>query len=64
MANYTRLTNLEVTGNLKTKGTMAVKGISDITRPTAAGDSYSKAQVKSIVDAVDAILTALGKPTS
>lgn len=64
MANYTRLTNLEVTGELKTKGTTVVKGISDITRPTAAGDSYSKAQLKTVVDAVDAILTALGKPVS
>lgn len=64
MAAYTKLTNLEVTGDLKTSGTVTVSGIGDITRPTAAGDSYSKDQVKSLVDAVDAILTLLGKPTS
>ena len=64
MAAYTKLTNLEVTGDLKTSGTIKATGVADITRPTAAGDSYSKAQVKSLVDAVDAILTLLGKPTS
>ena len=62
MANYTRLTNLEVTGDLKANG--VTLDLSEITRPTAAGDSYSKAQVKSLVDAVDGILTALGKPAS
>ena len=62
MANYTRLTNLEVTGDLKANG--VTLDLSEITRPTAAGDSYSKAQVKSLVDAVDGILTALGKPVS
>lgn len=64
MGAYTKLTNLEVTGDLKTSGTVTVPGVGDITRPTAAGDSYSKAQVKSLVDAVDAILTLLGKPVS
>ena len=63
MANYTKLTNLEVTGDLKTS-TVKAAGVADITRPTAAGDSYSKAQIKTIVDAVDGILTALGKPAS
>ena len=62
MANYTKLTNLEVTGDLKSNG--VTLDLSSITRPTAAGDSYSKAQIKTIVDAVDGILTALGKPTS
>lgn len=62
MANYTVLTNLKVTGDLQANG--VTLDLSDVTRPTAAGDSYSKAQVKSLVDAVDAILTALGKPTS
>lgn len=62
MANYTRLTNLEVTGDLKADG--VTLDLSSVTRPTAAGDSYSKSQIKSIVDAVDGILTALGKPTS
>lgn len=64
MANYTKLTNLEVTGDLKTSGTVTLAGVGDIARPTEAGGSYSKDQVKSIVDAVDAILTLLGKPTS
>lgn len=62
--DYTRYTNLEVTGELKTSGTINVPGVGDITRPTAAGDSYSKAQVKSLVDAVDALLTLLGKASS
>ena len=62
MAAYTKLTNLEVTGDLKADG--VTLDLADITRPTAAGDSYSKAQIKTIVDAVDGILTALGKPTS
>ena len=62
--DYTRYTNLEVTGELKASGTISVPGVGDITRPTAAGDSYSKAQVKSLVDAVDAILTLLGKASS
>ena len=59
---YSRFTNVEVTGELKANGVKL--DLSDITRPTAAGDSYSKEQVKSLVDAVDAILTKLGKPTS
>lgn len=62
MANYTRLTNLEVTGELKANGVKL--DLSEITRPTAAGDSYSKAQLKTVVDAVDALMTLLGKPTS
>lgn len=60
--NYTRFTNAEVTGELKANKVKL--DLSSITRPTAAGDSYSKDQVKSIVDAVNGILTALGKPTS
>ena len=60
--NYSRFTNVEVTGDLKANS--VTLDLSEITRPTAAGDSYSKAQVKSLVDAVDGILTALGKPVS
>lgn len=62
MANYTKLTNLKVTGDLQANG--VTLDLSSITRPTAAGDEYSNTQVKSIVDAVNGILTALGKPTS
>ena len=60
--NYTRFTDVEVTGELKANGVKL--DLSDITRPTAAGDSYSKAQLKTVVDAVDALMTLLGKPTS
>ena len=63
MGKPTVFTDVKVTGKLEA-ATTALLGVADITRPTAAGDSYSKAQVKSLVDAVDAILTLLGKPTS
>ena len=62
--NYTVLTNLKVTGDLKLDGGLAVDGIEDVTAPTAAGDSYSKARVKSIVDAVTAIIELLGGTTT
>ena len=59
--SYTRFTNVEVTGELKTNGPVTIDGVEDITAPTTAGDSYSKAQVKSIVDCVTDILALLGK---
>lgn len=63
MANYTRLTNLEVTGDLKAND--VTLDLSDITRPAdKAGDHFSDAEIKAIVDAVNGILTALGKPAS
>ena len=65
--SYTRFTNVEVTGELKAgtitgniSGAITAEGVDDITAPTAAGDSYSKAQVKSLVDAVNGILAVLG----
>lgn len=61
--DFTRFTNLEVTGKMKLKK-LAVDGIDEITAPTAAGDSYSKAQVKSLVDAVNGILALLGAETT
>ena len=72
MKKYTGFDNVDVKGELKTgtlkAGTLEANtmklDLSGITRPTAAGDSYSKAQIKSIVDALDAVLTLLGKPTT
>ena len=65
MRNYTRFTNVEVTDELKAKTMnvdgLTVDGVDDITAPTDAGDSYSKAQVQSVVDAVNGILALLGK---
>lgn len=58
--NYTRFTDVEVTGELKV-GSVVVDGVDDITAPTDAGDSYSKAQVQSLVDAVNNILAGMGK---
>ena len=64
----TRFKNLQVTGELEAAtlkaASISATGVADITRPTAAGDSYSKAQLKTVVDAVDAILTLLGKATT
>lgn len=68
MRSYTRFTNVEVTDELKAKTVnvdgLTVDGVDDITPPTDAGDSYSKAQVKSVVDAVNGILALLGKSSS
>lgn len=65
MRSYTRFTNVEVTDELKAKTVnvdgLTVDGVDDITPPTDAGDDYSKAQVKSVVDAVNGILALLGK---
>ena len=63
MPNYTRFTNLEVTGELKAND--VTLDLSTITRPAdKAGDHFSDAEIKAIVDAVNGILTALGKPAS
>ena len=77
MAKYTRLTNLEVTGDLTVKGNTANKGItkttyqSDSTKtlPTA-GDSYKKQDIVDIVAAItdlrtkyDALVTKLADGT-
>lgn len=60
----TVLTNLKVTGTLEA-GTTKIGGLSDITRPTtAASTEYTKDEITAIVNAVNGILTALGKPTS
>jgi hypothetical protein len=65
MRSYTRFTNVEVTDELKAKTVnvdgLTVDGVDDITAPTDAGDDYSKAQVQSVVDAVNGILALLGK---
>ena len=62
---YTRFTNVEVTGDLKAKTLnvdgLTVDGVDDITPPTDAGDSDSKAQMQSLVTAVNGILAALGQ---
>lgn len=64
MANSTVLTNLKVTGILDA-GTTKIGGLSDVTRPAnKAGDHFTDNEIKAIVDAVNGILTALGKPTS
>ena len=58
----TVLTNLKVTGDLEVGGDVKID-LTSATRPTKAA-SYTKTEIDPIVDAVNAILTALGKPTS
>lgn len=58
--NYTRFDDVEVRGELKV-GSVVVDGVDDITAPTDAGDSYSKAQAQGLVDAVNGILAKLGQ---
>jgi hypothetical protein len=55
--NYTRFTNLEVTGEFKTG---AAAGITAV--PTV-GSSYSQTEVNKIVTAVNALIKALGGTT-
>lgn len=63
MAAYTRLTNLEVTGDLKAEG-VTLPDLASVTRPTEFGSSYDKDKANALVTAVNAILTALGTPTT
>lgn len=72
MKKYTGFDNVDVKGELKTgtlkagtlEATTMKLDLSGINRPNDAGDSYSKEQAKSVVDALNAVLTLLGKPTT
>ena len=78
MAKYTRFTNVEVTGDLKANldGTVGITKATYLidstkTLPTGAGDSYTKADITSLLDAVkdlrskhDALVAALAEGES
>ena len=60
--NYTRLTNLEVTGDLKVG---AVSGSSDIVAvAAAAGSAPTAAEFKAAIDVLNALTALLGRPTT
>lgn len=64
MKEYTRLTNLEVTDELKAK-TVTVDGAASMTAvPKAASTAYTKAEIDAIVDAVNELQIAIGRPTT
>lgn len=67
---FTRFRDVEITGDLNVLGELAFEdcklpGLDDITRPAkAAGSSYTKAELDAVVDALNGVLTLMGKPTS
>ena len=61
MANYTRLTNLEVTGDLKVG---ALHGIADVGPPEEVASTVDKAAFNALVGVVNDLIEALGGDTS
>ena len=62
--NYTRFDDVEVRGELKT-GSVAVAAAAEMTAvPKAASTSYTTAEIDAIVDAVNALQTAIGRPAT
>ena len=59
--DYTRLTNLEVTGDLKVG---AIAGSNDIVEVAAAASTPTKAEFDALVDVVNALTALLGRPTT
>ena len=60
--DYTRLTNLEVTGDLKIG---AVKSSTDIAEvAAAAGSAPTAAEFKAAIDVLNALTALLGRPTT
>ena len=64
MADYTRLTNLEVIGELKADGMRIAAAAEMSAVAKAASTSYTTAEIDAIVDAVNALTAALGRPAT
>jgi hypothetical protein len=61
---YTKLTNLEVTGDLKVDGGVIAAGIEDVDAAAkAAGSAPTKAEFDALVDEVNAIRALMGGTT-
>ena len=66
---FTKLTNLEVTGELKAKAlnadTVSLAAAESMTAVAkAASTSYTKAEIDAIVDAVNELQVAIGRATT